>query len=105
MFRTHCATCLHYIATLKIASIRYCKKIPTSVADVSRALSNIQPETIVVANIRSKKHPVARKEYKVIECAGIMQMKSTLYRFLNLETDLIMSKPVIRQSPCSCKAH
>ena len=24
---------------------------------------------------------------------------------INLETDLIMRKPVIRQSPCSCEAH
>ena len=78
MFRTHCATCLHYITTLKIALFRYCKKIPTSVVDVpdlDGAQSNIQPETIIVANIRSKKHPVARKEYKVIERAGLTWMK------------------------------
>ena len=29
--------------------------------------------------IRSKKHPVARKEYKVIEHAGITRMKSGIY--------------------------
>ena len=40
------------------------------------ALWIIQPETIIVANIWSKKHPVARKEYKVIEHAGITWMKS-----------------------------
>ena len=72
MFHTHCATCLHYIAILKITSIRYCKKIPTNVADIpdlNGALSNIQSGIIIVANIRSKKHTVARKECKIIECA------------------------------------
>ena len=39
------------------------RKIPTNavdVCDLHEALSIIQPETIVVANIWSKKHPVAR---------------------------------------------
>ena len=50
------------------------RKIPTSGVDAPdppRVLSFIQPETIIVVNIRSKKHPVSRKECKVIECAGI----------------------------------
>ena len=49
-------------------------KIPTSGIDVPDplgVLSIIQPETIIVVNIRSKKHLVSRKECKVIECAGI----------------------------------
>ena len=73
---------LHYITTLRITLFRYVaplrkylqgKYLPVELMFLIHqgALSIIQPETIIVVNIRSKKHPVSRKECKVIEFAGI----------------------------------
>ena len=66
MFHNHCAMhMLHYIAALRIICLgSYFKKIPArkiptsgvDVPDPPGVLSIIQPETIVVVNIRSKKH-------------------------------------------------
>ena len=73
-----CTCYIIYVAALRIVCLgSYFKKIPArkiptsgvDVPDPPGVLSIIQPETIIVVNIRS--NPVSRKECKVIECAGI----------------------------------